>query len=88
VTADEAPPGQTINFACIYGQWAPSASRAKSVEPGAGKSFSRKTKRSLPQGFGFSGSCRKRLALTVAGYVETILGRRRPFALTPVGLGG
>lgn len=85
VTADERRLGKTINFGVIYGMGAQRFARETGVSQAEAKEFLSKYKQRYPKVFAFL-ELQERLALS-RGYVETILGRRRPFAFDPGGLG-
>ena len=85
VNADERRLGKTINFGVIYGMGAQRFARETGVSQAQAKEFLTKYKQRYPQVFAFL-ELQERLALS-RGYVETILGRRRPFAFDPNGLG-
>lgn len=85
VTADERRLGKTINFGVIYGMGAQRFARETGVSQSQAKEFLSKYKQRYPKVFAFL-ELQERLALS-RGYVETILGRRRPFAFDPGGLG-
>ena len=85
VSPDERRLGKTINFGVIYGMGAQRFARETGVSQAQAKEFLTKYKQRYPQVFAFL-ELQERLALS-RGYVETILGRRRPFAFDPNGLG-
>ncbi len=85
VTPDERRLGKTINFGVIYGMGAQRFARETGVSQAQAKEFLSKYKQRYPKVFAFL-ELQERLALS-RGYVETILGRRRPFAFDPGGLG-
>ncbi|MEY2644476.1 MAG: polymerase [Cyanobacteriota bacterium] len=85
VSADERRLGKTINFGVIYGMGAQRFARETGVSQAQAKDFLTKYKQRYPRVFAFL-ELQERLALS-RGYVETILGRRRPFAFDPSGLG-
>jgi len=85
VSADERRLGKTINFGVIYGMGAQRFARETGVSQAQAKEFLTKYKQRYPRVFSFL-ELQERLALS-RGYVETILGRRRPFAFDPNGLG-
>lgn len=85
VSADERRLGKTINFGVIYGMGAQRFARETGVSQAQAKEFLSKYKQRYPKVFAFL-ELQERLALS-RGYVETILGRRRPFAFDPSGLG-
>ena len=85
VTPDERRLGKTINFGVIYGMGAQRFARETGVSQAEAKDFLAKYKQRYPRVFAFL-ELQERLALS-RGYVETILGRRRPFHFDPNGLG-
>lgn len=85
VTADERRLGKTINFGVVYGMGAQRFARETGVSQAEAKDFLSRYKQRYPRVFAFL-ELQERLALS-QGYVETILGRRRPFAFDPGGLG-
>ena len=85
VSADERRLGKTINFGVIYGMGAQRFARETGVGQAEAKEFLSRYKQRYPKVFAFL-ELQERLALS-RGYVETILGRRRPFAFDPGGLG-
>ena len=85
VSADERRLGKTINFGVVYGMGAQRFARETGVSQAEAKDFLAKYKQRYPKVFAFL-ELQERLALS-RGYVETILGRRRPFAFDPSGLG-
>jgi len=85
VSPDERRLGKTINFGVIYGMGAQRFARETGVSQAQAKEFLSKYKQRYPKVFAFL-ELQERLALS-RGYVETILGRRRPFAFDPSGLG-
>jgi len=85
VTPDERRLGKTINFGVIYGMGAQRFARETGVPQAEAKDFLAKYKQRYPKVFAFL-ELQERLALS-RGYVETILGRRRPFHFDPNGLG-
>ena len=85
VSPDERRLGKTINFGVIYGMGAQRFARETGVSQAQAKEFLTKYKQRYPRVFSFL-ELQERLALS-RGYVETILGRRRPFAFDPNGLG-
>ena len=85
VTPDERRLGKTINFGVIYGMGAQRFARETGVSQVEAKDFLVKYKQRYPKVFAFL-ELQERLALS-RGYVETILGRRRPFHFDPNGLG-
>ncbi len=85
VSADERRLGKTINFGVVYGMGAQRFARETGVSQAQAKEFLSKYKQRYPKVFAFL-ELQERLALS-RGYVETILGRRRPFAFDPSGLG-
>ena len=85
ITADERRLGKTINFGVIYGMGAQRFARETGVSQAQAKEFLSKYKQRYPKVFAYL-ELQERLALS-RGYVETILGRRRPFPFDPHGLG-
>ena len=85
VSADERRLGKTINFGVIYGMGAQRFARETGVSQSEAKDFLIKYKQRYPKVFAFL-ELQERLALS-QGYVETILGRRRPFHFDRNGLG-
>ncbi len=85
VSADERRLGKTINFGVIYGMGAQRLARETSLSQAQAKEFLSKYKQRYPKVFAYL-ELQERLALS-RGYVETILGRRRPFEFDPNGLG-
>jgi DNA polymerase-1 len=85
ITPDERRLGKTINFGVVYGMGAQRFARETGVSQAEAKDFLSKYKQRYPKVFAFL-ELQERLALS-QGYVETILGRRRPFAFDPGGLG-
>jgi DNA polymerase-1 len=85
VNADERRLGKTINFGVIYGMGAQRFARETGVSQGQAKEFLSRYRQRYPQVFTYL-ELQERLALS-RGYVETILGRRRPFNFDPSGLG-
>jgi len=85
VSAEERRLGKTINFGVIYGMGAQRFARETGVSQADAKDFLSRYKQRYPKVFAFL-ELQERLALS-RGYVETILGRRRPFAFDPGGLG-
>ena len=85
VSSDERRLGKTINFGVIYGMGAQRFAREAGVGQAQAKDFLSKYKQRYPRVFAFL-EMQERLALS-RGYVETILGRRRPFPFDPGGLG-
>ncbi|MEI6829529.1 MAG: DNA polymerase I [Synechococcaceae cyanobacterium ELA445] len=85
VSADERRLGKTINFGVIYGMGAQRLARETALSQAQAKEFLSLYKQRYPKVFAFL-ELQERLALS-RGYVETILGRRRPFAFDPHGLG-
>ena len=85
VTPAERRLGKTINFGVIYGMGAQRFARETGVSQAEAKDFLAKYKQRYPKVFAFL-ELQERLALS-RGYVETILGRRRPFHFDPNGLG-
>ena len=85
VSADERRLGKTINFGVIYGMGAQRFARATGVSQAEAKEFLSRYKERYPKVFLFL-EWQERLALS-QGYVETLMGRRRPFQFDPHGLG-
>ena len=85
ISADERRLGKTINFGVIYGMGAQRFARETGVSVAEAKDFLTKYKQRYPKVFAFL-ELQERLALS-RGYVETILGRRRPFHFDRNGLG-
>ena len=85
VSPDERRLGKTINFGVIYGMGAQRFARETGVSQSDAKEFLVKYKQRYPKVFAFL-ELQERLALS-RGYVETILGRRRPFHFDRNGLG-
>ena len=85
VSADERRLGKTINFGVIYGMGAQRFARATGVSQAEAKEFLSRYKKRYPKVFLFL-EWQERLALS-QGYVETLMGRRRPFHFDPQGLG-
>ncbi len=85
VTPDERRLGKTINFGVIYGMGAQRLARETGMGQARAKEFLSLYKQRYPRVFLFL-EMQERLALS-RGYVETILGRRRPFHFDPAGLG-
>jgi DNA polymerase-1 len=85
VSSDERRLGKTINFGVIYGMGAQRFARETGVSQAQAKEFLQRYKQRYPKVFAFL-ELQERLALC-RGYVETLLGRRRPFAFDPAGLG-
>ena len=75
----------TINFGVIYGMGAQRLARETGLPQAQAKEFLNRFKQRYPRVFAFL-ELQERLALS-RGYVETILGRRRPFHFDPGGLG-
>ncbi|MGL6133757.1 MAG: DNA polymerase I, partial [Prochlorococcaceae cyanobacterium] len=85
VSTGERRLGKTINFGVIYGMGQQRFARETGVSQAEAKEFLSRYKQRYPRVFAFL-ELQERLALS-RGYVETILGRRRPFAFDPGGLG-
>jgi DNA polymerase-1 len=85
VSSDERRLGKTINFGVIYGMGAQRLAREAGLPQAQAKEFLSRYKQRYPKVFAFL-ELQERLALS-RGYVETILGRRRPFHFDPGGLG-
>jgi len=77
--------GKTINFGVIYGMGAQRFARETGVSQSEAKDFLSKYKERYPKVFAYL-ELQERLALS-QGYVETLLGRRRPFHFDRNGLG-
>jgi len=85
VSADERRLGKTINFGVIYGMGAQRFARETGVGQAQAKEFLSRYRQRYARVFAYL-EMQERLALS-QGYVETILGRRRPFHFDPAGLG-
>ena len=85
MSADERRLGKTINFGVIYGMGAQRFARETGVSQAEAKEFLSRYRERYPKVFAFL-ELQERLALS-RGYVETILGRRRPFHFDRNGLG-
>lgn len=85
VSADERRLGKTINFGVIYGMGAQRFARETGVGQAQAKDFLSRYRQRYARVFAYL-EMQERLALS-QGYVETILGRRRPFQFDPAGLG-
>ncbi|MFQ6539982.1 MULTISPECIES: DNA polymerase I [Aphanothece] len=85
VSPEERRLGKTINFGVIYGMGAQRFARETGVSQAEAKDFLSRYRQRYPRVFAFL-ELQERLALS-RGYVETILGRRRPFQFDPGGLG-
>ncbi|MFZ9229875.1 MAG: DNA polymerase, partial [Prochlorococcaceae cyanobacterium] len=85
ISSDERRLGKTINFGVIYGMGAQRFARETGVSQVQAKEFLQRYKQRYPKVFAFL-ELQERLALS-RGYVETLMGRRRPFAFDPAGLG-
>ena len=85
VSADERRLGKTINFGVIYGMGAQRFARETGVSQSEAKDFLSKYKERYSKVFAYL-ELQERLALS-QGYVETLLGRRRPFHFDRNGLG-
>lgn len=85
VTPEERRLGKTINFGVIYGMGAQRLARETGMGQARAKEFLGLYKQRYPRVFLYL-ELQERLALS-RGYVETILGRRRPFHFDPGGLG-
>ncbi|MCT0206125.1 DNA polymerase I [Synechococcus sp. CS-1332] len=85
VTPQERRLGKTINFGVIYGMGAQRLARETGMGQARAKEFLSLYKQRYPRVFLYL-ELQERLALS-RGYVETILGRRRPFHFDPGGLG-
>ena len=85
VSPDERRLGKTINFGVIYGMGAQRFARETGVSQSEAKDFLSLYKQRYPKVFAFL-ELQERLALSKC-YVETLLGRRRPFNFDRNGLG-
>lgn len=85
VSAEERRMGKTINFGVIYGMGVQRFARETGLPQSRAKEFLQRFRQRYPKVFAFL-ELQERLALS-QGYVETILGRRRPFHFDPGGLG-
>ncbi|MEY3735908.1 MAG: polymerase, partial [Cyanobacteriota bacterium] len=85
VSAEERRLGKTINFGVIYGMGAQRFARETGVSQAEAKEFLSRYRQRYPKVFAYL-ELQERLALS-RGYVETILGRRRPFGFDRNGLG-
>jgi DNA polymerase-1 len=85
VSSEERRLGKTINFGVIYGMGAQRLARETGLPQAQSKEFLSRYKQRYPRVFAYL-ELQERLALS-RGYVETILGRRRPFHFDPGGLG-
>ncbi|WP_411874250.1 DNA polymerase I [Vulcanococcus limneticus] len=85
VSTEERRLGKTINFGVIYGMGAQRLAREAGLPQAQAKEFLSRYKQRYPKVFAYL-ELQERLALSL-GYVETILGRRRPFHFDPGGLG-
>jgi len=85
VSAEERRLGKTINFGVIYGMGAQRFARETGVGQAQAKDFLSRYRQRYARVFTYL-EMQERLALS-QGYVETILGRRRPFHFDPAGLG-
>ncbi|WP_114992347.1 DNA polymerase I [Synechococcus sp. UW179A] len=85
VDSDERRLGKTINFGVIYGMGAQRFARETGVNQAEAKDFLLRYRERYPKVFAFL-ELQERLALS-RGYVETIMGRRRPFHFDRNGLG-
>ncbi len=85
VNSDERRLGKTINFGVIYGMGAQRFARETGVSQAEAKDFLLRYRERYPKVFTFL-ELQERLALS-RGYVETIMGRRRPFHFDRNGLG-
>ncbi len=85
VSAEERRLGKTINFGVIYGMGAQRFARETGVGQAQAKDFLSRYRQRYARVFAYL-EMQERLALS-QGYVETILGRRRPFHFDPAGLG-
>jgi len=84
-SSEERRLGKTINFGVIYGMGAQRLARETGLPQAQAKEFLSRYKQRYPRVFAYL-ELQERLALS-RGYVETILGRRRPFHFDPGGLG-
>ena len=85
VSAEERRLGKTINFGVIYGMGAQRFARETGVSQAEAKEFLSRYRQRYPKVFAYL-ELQERLALS-RGFVETILGRRRPFGFDRNGLG-
>ena len=85
VSSDERRLGKTINFGVIYGMGAQRFARETGVSQAEAKDFLLRYRERYPKVFAYL-ELQERLALS-RGYVETIMGRRRPFHFDRNGLG-
>jgi DNA polymerase-1 len=85
VTPEERRLGKTINFGVIYGMGVQRFARETGVPQARAKEFLSRFRERYPRVFAFL-ELQERLALS-RGWVETILGRRRPFHFDQAGLG-
>ena len=85
VNSEERRLGKTINFGVIYGMGAQRFARETGVGQAQAKDFLSRYRQRYARVFAYL-EMQERLALS-QGYVETILGRRRPFHFDPAGLG-
>ncbi len=85
VSADERRLGKTRNFGVIDGMGAQRFARETGVGQAQAKDFPSRYRQRYARVFAYL-EMQERLALS-QGYVETILGRRRPFHFDPAGLG-
>ncbi len=85
VNSDERRLGKTINFGVIYGMGAQRFARETGVSQAEAKDFLLRYRERYPKVFAFL-ELQERLALS-RGFVETIMGRRRPFHFDRNGLG-
>ena len=85
ISAEERRLGKTINFGVIYGMGQQRFARETGVSQGEAKAFLSRFRERYSRVFAFL-ELQERLALS-QGYVQTILGRRRPFQFDPGGLG-
>ncbi len=85
INSEERRLGKTINFGVIYGMGAQRFARSTGVSQQEAKEFLKRYRERYPKVFSFL-EMQERLALS-QGYVETILGRRRPFLFDKNGLG-
>ncbi|MFY8149763.1 MAG: DNA polymerase I [Prochlorococcaceae cyanobacterium] len=85
VSPEERRLGKTINFGVIYGMGAQRFARETGVSQTQAREFLSRYRQRYPKVFAFL-ELQERMALS-RGYVETLLGRRRPFGFDPHGLG-
>jgi DNA polymerase-1 len=85
ISDEERRLGKTINFGVVYGMGAQRFARETGVSQTEARDFLSRYRERYPRVFAFL-ELQERLALS-RGYVETILGRRRPFRFDRSGLG-